>query len=370
MARIIGNPGRYIQGKGEIGNLAGYIEHFGKSLFLIISGNGKARFEKDLERGLADKDFFVNYEIFQGECCKEYIAIAEEHFKESGCQVVIGMGGGKVLDTAKAVAAHCNAPLVIIPTTAAQDAPCLACSVLYDLEGRYDEIWTYNRNPDVVLVDSQIISNSPLRLFAAGLGDGLATLFDGKACLESNALNGLGGYGTKTSEMMMHLCYDIIMEDGLKAYQNVKDQIVSRALENVIEANIYLSGIGAEGMGDGAAHGIHNGFTVLEETKAYYHGEIVSFGILVQAFLENDSMDFIDRIALFMSKVGLPITLADIGVDRADKGKLMKVAEASALDSVSNMPFVCTPEDIYGAMIAADSYGRSFKGKCPDCKVI
>lgn len=90
--------------------------------------------------------------------------------------------------------------------------------------------------------------------------------------------------------------------------------MVTEALERIIEANTYLSGIGFESSGLAAAHAIHNGFTILEECHHLYHGEKVAFGTLAQLVLQNSPMDEIETVLGFCQRVGLPVTLAQMGV--------------------------------------------------------
>ena len=93
-----------------------------------------------------------------------------------------GCRGGKVLDTARAVAADLDLPVVNCPTVASSDAPCSALSVIYSEEGVFQEYRFYRKNPDLVLVDTQVIAQAPPRLLAAGMGDALATWFEAKTC--------------------------------------------------------------------------------------------------------------------------------------------------------------------------------------------
>lgn len=361
MAYILGSPGRYIQGKGEMGNIGKYASPFGKKLFMITNQFLFDKFKSILDRNVQDYDVDIEYAIFSDECTYNEMRRLTDEFKKAGCDVVVGVGGGKALDTAKGVATYCGAPLAIVPTSAAQDAPCSSVSVVYKENGEFDSFMFHKANPNLVIVDSQVICEAPARMIAAGMGDGLSTLFESRACVASDVENGVGGKATQSAPVLAQLCYKIIMENGRMAYKSVENNVVTKALEAVIEANIYLSGIGAEGTGDAGAHGIYNALTLLKECRSYLHGELVSFGILVQLVLENESMSTVNDILSFCTSVNLPVCLADIGVDKSNEEALKKVAAAAAADTLVNMPFEVTADDVYAAIITADAIGSDFK---------
>lgn len=151
------------------------------------------------------------------------------------------------------------------------------------------------------------------------------------------------------------------MKNGKAAYKAVQNQVVTKALEVVIEANIYLSGVGAEGTGDAGAHGLHDALTLIPECRKYMHGELVSFGTLVQLVLENESEEQIKEILEFNCAVDLPVCLSDIGLDKTDAETLDKIAQAALEASFPNLPFEVTKESIHAAIVIADAVGEEFK---------
>ena len=201
--------------------------------------------------------------------------------------------------------------------------------VVYNENHELDSFMTHRENPNLVIVDSKVISEAPARMLAAGMGDGISTKFESRACIASDLENYGGGKATKTAETLAQLCYDIIMKNGKAAYKAVQNQVVTKALEEVIEANIYLSGVGAEGTGDAGAHGLHDALTLIPECRKYMHGELVSFGTLVQLVLENESEEQIKEILEFNCAVDLPVCLSDIGLDKTDAETLDKIAPVS-----------------------------------------
>ena len=273
MARIIGSPSRYIQGKGTLAEITKYTERLGKKLLILVSKSGKKRVEEKINKAVEGTDTTVVWEIFNGECSKSEVNRIGENLKKEKCDVVVGIGGGKILDTAKAVAYYEDIAVVCVPTAASTDAPCSALSVLYTDDGQFDEYLWLPANPDIILLDTDIIVAAPVRLIVSGMGDALATYFETRACMRSNTTSCMGGSVSKTAMALSELCFKTLMEDGAKALLAVNAGACTPAVENIIEANTYLSGIGFESGGIAAAHAIHNGLTCIEETHGMYHGE-------------------------------------------------------------------------------------------------
>lgn len=361
MANIIGSPTRYIQGKGEMKHLCQHIESIGKHLFVLTSASGRSRVQPNIDESLKSSDSSVVYEVFQGECCMNEIDRLIALCKETDCDTIVGIGGGKIHDTAKAVAHFLGKPVVIVPTIASTDAPCSALSVIYTDDGVFDKYLFLPSSPNIVLVDTDIVSKAPVRLLIAGMGDALATYFEARACLQSSATNCVGGHTTLAAMALARLCYDTLMEYGVNAALAASEKVCTKAVENIIEANTYLSGIGFESGGLAGAHAIHNGLTAIEETHQLYHGEKVAFGTLVQLVLENAPSEELEEVLLFCRAVGLPVTLTDLGIREVKEDQLMEVARlaCSPDDTLGNMPFAVTPEDVYAAIIAADALGRT-----------
>ena len=363
MANTIISPNRYVQGRGELKNLPEHAKKLGKKLFVIISASGLKRVRDLLEKSFENTGMELVFEEFQGECCETEIKRLGSRFQENKCDLVVGVGGGKIHDSAKAAAYYQGAPVVIIPTIASTDAPCSALSVIYSETGVFERYLFLNSNPALVLVDTDIIAAAPSRLLVSGMGDALATYFEARAVAASGALSCAGGKPTKGALALAKLCYETLLEDGVKAKLAVEAGACTQAVENIIEANTYLSGIGFESGGLAGAHAIHNGLTVIKDCHHLYHGEKVAFGTLTQLVLENAGQESLEEVIGFCMDVGLPTTFAELGMARPDKDLLMEAAvrACSPDDTLVNMPFEVTPEMVYAAMVGADALGRYFK---------
>ena len=138
MAKILISPSKYIQGAGEMKKLGTYADSYGKKALVLISKGGHKRIGAEIEESFAGVECSIEFDFFNGECSKNEINRLVELMKEKGCDLVIGIGGGKIFDTAKAVAYYAKTPVMICPTIASTDAPCSALSVIYTDEGVFE----------------------------------------------------------------------------------------------------------------------------------------------------------------------------------------------------------------------------------------
>jgi glycerol dehydrogenase len=212
-----------------------------------------------------------------------------------------------------------------------------------------------------VLVDTRVIAEAPVRFLVAGMGDALATWFEAESCRRAAAPNQCGGLGTLAAYQLARLCYDTILEHGAAARRACEQKTVTAALSNVVEANTLLSGLGFECGGLAAAHSIHNGLTRLAPTHCYYHGEKVAIGVLAGLFLTDQPKELIEEVYRFCESIGLPTTLADIGLAEASDQDLRTVAEAACAEgeTVYHEPCPISAEAVVAALQAADRFGRS-----------
>jgi glycerol dehydrogenase len=354
-------PNRYIQGPRILKETGKYIIHLGSKVFFMGGPTALSIVQDQVSASLDENSMEYQFEAFSGECTRSSAAQFSEKARTFGADVVAGVGGGRAIDTAKAVSHELGSALVIIPTVASNDAPCSALSVQYKENHMFDRFLILKRNPDVVLVDSQVIAEAPTRFFIAGMGDALATWFEAFTCTKSSAKNLPGGVTTAAALNLARLCYDTLMEYGGSAKLAVDQNVVTPAVERVIEANILLSGLGFESGGLAAAHGIHGGVGALEGTEGALHGELVAFGTLAQLVMENYPREEIARVIDFCNAVGLPVTLRQLGVADVSLENLMKAAEIACMEGAPthNSYSEINPELILGVIIGANALGEA-----------
>ena len=359
MKKIFISPSKYVQGENELSNLGLYVKDFGKKALLVASNDDQSRVQSYIDKALVNNPFEIIYGHFCEECTKNEIYRMKEIAEKQNCSVIIGLGGGKALDTAKAASFLTNKPVIIVPTIASTDAPTSKLAIIYTEKSEFEEYFHLHKNPDLVLVDTGIIAKAPTRFLVAGMGDALSTYFEARSCIKSNSNNMPGGKSTKAAFALATLCFETLMEDSLKAKIASDVNSVTPALENIVEANILLSGLGFESSGLAAAHAVHNGLTVLEETHKYMHGEKVAFGTLVHLILENAPKEEINKIIVYCKSVGLPTCLRDLGIVNITSDKVMAVAKAATAvgETIHNMPFEVSAESVFAAILVANELG-------------
>ena len=148
-----------------------------KKALVLISQGGYKRIGKMIEDSFAENNCELVFDYFNGECSTNEIDRLLKVVKDKGCDLTIGIGGGKIFDTAKAVAHYAGTQVFICPTIASTDAPCSALSVIYTDEGVFEKYLFLPANPNLVMMDTEIIAKSPVRLTVAGMGDALSTYF-------------------------------------------------------------------------------------------------------------------------------------------------------------------------------------------------
>lgn len=364
MLSVFCSPSRYTQGKDATRLLGQEMKTVGlEGPAQIVAGASAIRLCSDAWReSLGAAGIAHQVHLFGGECSHAEIQRVAGSARAAHARVIVGAGGGKILDTARAAASDLGLPVVNCPTVASSDAPCSALSVIYTEEGAFQEYRIYGRNPELVLVDTSVIAQSPPRLLVAGMGDALATWFEAKTCADGHVKNMRGGASTQSALALAELCYRTLLADGAEALRALRARVVTPALERLVEANTLLSGLGFESSGLAAAHAVHNGLTAVAPTHPFFHGEKVAFGVLVQLVMEGKPRGLMKEVLAFSTEVGLPVTLAEIGLQEMTPEMLSRIAARATApgETIHNEPFAVTPALVSDAILAADAVGRDW----------
>jgi len=358
-------PGRYIQGAGAINEIGAYASKLGSKALLTGGQRAISSCGQAIKSSLEQKNIGCHQEKFMGECSNKEIQRLVAIAKDNGADMVISAGGGKVIDTGKAVAYELKIPVIVCPTIAATDAPCSALSVIYTEDGVFESYLVLPSNPNCVLVDTAVVAKAPAHFLVSGMGDALATYWEADTCGKSCKPNALTGASppTLSALALARLCYDTLIEHGFQAKLAVERNVVTPAVEAIVEANTLLSGLGFESGGLAGSHSVHNGLTVLEKSHGKLHGEKVAFGVLVQLAMEGRPSEDVEEVLDFCTNVGLPVCLEDLGVIDPTKDEVREVAAATTAEgeTIHSTWFPVDADMVEAAIWAADALGQEYK---------
>lgn len=364
MKRVLITPRKYIQGRGVLRELGPYVGLLGARPLVLWGPHVKQIVGQTVGDSLRSADLPLTDVVFGGEATLAERARVVQLAREARADVIVGIGGGKVLDVAKAVAVDAGTRMVSCPTIASNDSPTSAASVWYDAQHNFTGFDCWPFNPDIVLVDTQVIAQGPVRAFVAGMGDALSTWVEAQAAYQSRALNLAGGQPTLAAMTLARLCFDTLLQYGADARRDVAAHVVTPAVEKIVEANVLLSGIGFESGGLATAHMVANLLSNVPECQQLelMHGEKVGFGIVTQLCLDDEfDPRERERIVDFEIQLGLPVTLRQLGLDGVSRERLRPLGEACAGPGslCANHPFPVTSDDVVDAILAADALGQA-----------
>ena len=331
--------GKYFHEKEVLSHLREELRGFSDKA-LVISGKKamEAVEEQNFRKRLKDAGVSFREELYEGYPTKEQLEYFANLARKEERGVIVGIGGGKIMDLSKAVANQAGLPILLIPTIAATCAAFSPLSVLYTEEGKYDRAIHFEREVDAVLVDEDIMLRQGTRYLAAGMVDAMAKYIEishGERSLKRGTVP-LQKY---LAYRMAEELFTVLEEEGAEACRELREagennrQALSKeemklgsALQDCVFANIALTGIVSgmmQGRGQAAlGHVLYNllrtSFT--EETRGFLHGEIVGVGLRLQA-LYNQNEDLEERVTKFMKERGMPITLQELGIPNQPEAK-------------------------------------------------
>lgn len=353
----IKTPVEYISQKDILPAAGEYIRKYGTHALIIGSKTPLSVVGKSFYNSLDVNGIEYQVAEFQGyptfAAIDDYVQTAEQ----LGVNLIIGIGGGKVCDTAKVVGSKTGLPVVTIPTIAATCAAWAACSILYREDGDFDTVFWNERTPRLIIADAGIIGGAPSRYLRAGIIDTVAKWYETVPNLPLAGDN----ITLKLSLSGAKIAFDLLKAQGQKVVEDGKRNIITKATCDTIDAIIYLAGfVGSFTEGGsfygGFAHPFYYGTTRLANTRHMLHGEKVALGLLVQFVLEKRTEEEILAAIQLFDSFQLALTSEDIGVDQGDIEQLEIIAESILRDfpGFTSLGYGKTVEEIIGAIIETD----------------
>lgn len=353
-------PQNYIQERGLIHKVGKLLKDYGKRPLLVADSFVTEIVKDVINKQLEKLRLSLTAFTFGGECCEEEIGRVMDTVKKNGNDLIVGCGGGKAIDTAKAAAFYKGLPFVSFPTSAATCAAWSSSYPLYSMSGSYLGTRELGKTPDLVLVDTEVIARAPSRLLSSGMGDSLAKWYEGKTVfhllkkdlLVDLALN-LSGY-----------LYRVIKRFGPGAKIDVDKNICSMEVDSIVQANILIAGLigrlGGKNFRSAAAHAFNYALCGISKAARTLHGERVAIGILIQFILEGRKKKELTEILQFYRKIGLPCSMEELGV-YFTMDELKEVSARVCGDSrIRNLPFSVDEDMFQNAFLELNNFVKKF----------
>lgn len=351
-------PSRYVQGRRAIDAIGSYAAEVGSRPYVVAGKRAFAAVGARIGASLeAARVPMIGHDDTITECTYAKIGSVLSKVEELEADLVIGSGGGKAADTAKAVADKAGVPVITVPTQCATNADQMADAVIFTEEHQFVEDYYLARAPVLVLVDTEVVGLAPVEYLVQGMGDAVASGIEKPAYAAAMKARGADQLASTAALEVNMKCYEMLLAFGADAKRDAQKGEITDAVEAVIEAIKLMSGFGFGGGGCAAAHAIHNGLITIPGVKKK-HGEIVAFGTLVQMALEGRPDDEIQQLMSWCVDIGLPTSAVDLG--DVDLSAMPAAAEKACdpSDTMSNMPFAVTPEMVLSAVERVNRLSR------------
>lgn len=324
--RIFGSPHRYMQGPGALDELGRVAAPFGPSPVVIADAFVLDLIGTRLKGIFEDAGLAPVMRAFGGEIT--YPAIDDLHASLGTTmpKVAIGIGGGKSLDAAKALALKLGIDVITVPTIASNDSPTSASIAMYDADHVMISVDRLKRSPEWVIVDTALIAAAPIHFLRAGIGDAISKKFEADGCLAGTGITPFGTRPLITGVVVADACYKTLRQHAPQAMQDLAAGVLSLAVEATIEATILMSGLGFENGGLSLSHSLTRGLVKARGAKNAIHGEHVAWGVLVQLAAENRPDSELADMIGFHKSIGLSTSLADLGMKDATESEIADIA--------------------------------------------
>lgn len=348
-------PSKVFRGPDALNSLGVFCKTLGQRAFVLGGITALSKTQETIYASLSQNGIqAVATEWYGGECTQSVIRQQTQKVVTAQADVIIAVGGGKALDTGKAVAAASQLPLITVPTIAATCAAVTPLSVIYNEKGEFVGNHFLEDCPAGTIIDTTIICEAPSTWLCAGIGDTLAKMYELRAASLAIPSNSV----TISAVINGQICYNIIKRFGSAARKSVENKKHSSELDSTVDAIILSAGLssifGGEKLRNAAAHAIYNGLTKIPAAHKTAHGLIVGYGNLCLLALEGrPDNEIIEEIKLADS-CAIPTRLNQIVT--LSESEIQTVAQASSrATAMSCMPFAVSAEMVIDAIRRVDS---------------
>ena len=325
----------------------------GQNAVVIGGKKGTAALRVKLEKAAEGHVSILDFLWYGGEASEENIRALSEKDAVQKADMLFAVGGGKALDTCKALGFRIHKPVYAFPTIASTCAACTAVAILYHPDGSFAAPCFLPGPPCHTFIDTEVIASAPERYLWAGLGDTYAKFFESTVSSRGDELAYYHALGVSVSRS----CLEPLLQYGEKAFRDHKEKKVTEELTQVILtiivttaiASILLTADRIIDYNTGLAHAVFYALTAFPELhveRDHLHGEVVGFGVLI-LLLSDGQEDMFRKMYAFNRSVGLPTKLDHIGVTEKDLEKVLP--KVLSMPDIAHNPYPITLDMLSGA---------------------
>lgn len=312
--------GRYIQESGALKNTASELARVGHKALIIAGPRAFSATEGVVENSLIDACYPYELSIYNGQNTYKKAKDHALFALKTGCDVIVGIGGGRIMDQAKAAAHFAgDLPVVEIPTSIATCASYAPLSVMYTEEGASLGSLRYDHEVNTIIMDMDIIAKEPPRYVASGIMDGMAKFIEIQNGRSTISLDDVS-IGLFTAYTIADMAYKIYLKEAHQAVADVAEGKLTKAVKDIAYLNVAVCGVisgASKGFGQTAlGHETYELTRTIftKEAASYLHGEIVAVGDCLQLAFDGHPEE-IPAFREFMHTMNMPLTLEDLGID-------------------------------------------------------
>lgn len=357
---LIQTPYEYVNEPNIIKKAGIYVKEWGSNALVIGGKTALAITQKDIIKSFEENNIKFHIKEFTGYPTEEIISELVKYGEEKKVNVIVGIGGGRAIDTAKAVGNKLNISIVAIPTIAATCASWAAVSVIYDEHGSQIDYLNSKHSANAVLADTKILANAPDRYLKAGIVDTFAKWYETEPNLRNNSNN----LQLKLKIQVAKLAFDALKETSSRYFESKDREENLQDFKQIIDSIVLLAGLVGSIRSDefygGLAHPFYSSSTKIPETRHKLHGEKVAFGILTQLVLEEKPREELIKTFNLFKKFNVPTTLKEIGIIYKIEEKVNFISEDVLKHSkfYKGVNYKLTRDIIKNAIFKADNIGK------------
>ncbi|MDJ0659920.1 MAG: iron-containing alcohol dehydrogenase family protein [Crocosphaera sp.] len=349
------SPTQVMQGEGTISQSGQVISGLGKRPVVVGGNHSLNLISSHLTPIFKQFSLTANFDSYAPDCSETSLKNLAQTTQNHQADLIIGVGGGKALDTAKLLAHQQQLPIVTIPTSGATCAAWTALSNVYSNQGAFQYDVPLSRCPDLLILDYNLIKTAPKRTLVAGIGDAIAKWYEASVSSGNSSAT-----LTIAAVQQARVLRDLLLQKSVNALDNIGGEDWREVVNATVLLAGVIGGLGGANCRTVAAHAVHNGLTHIPAAHDALHGEKVAYGILVQLRLEEmlqgNQLAATSRQQLlkFYDEIGLPKSLEDLGLSHVTLKELRQAALITChpKSDIHRLPFKVSPEQLLSAMVS------------------